>query len=37
MNPTNLDDALRTYREHVHRHYGGDVTELLQTFVRSAA
>jgi phosphonate degradation associated HDIG domain protein len=28
MNPTNLDDVLRTYREHGHRHYGEDVTEL---------
>jgi phosphonate degradation associated HDIG domain protein len=28
MNPNNLDDVLRTYREQGHRHYGEDVTEL---------
>ena len=28
MNPTNLDAVLQTYREHGHRHYGEDVTEL---------
>jgi phosphonate degradation associated HDIG domain protein len=28
MNPTTLDDVLQTYREHGHRHYGEDVTEL---------
>ena len=28
MNPNNLDDVLRTYRVHGHRHYGEDVTEL---------
>jgi phosphonate degradation associated HDIG domain protein len=28
MNPTTLDDVLRTYREHGHLHYGEDVTEL---------
>lgn len=28
MNPNDLDDVLRTYREHGHRHYGEDVTEL---------
>jgi [1-hydroxy-2-(trimethylamino)ethyl]phosphonate dioxygenase len=28
MNPHSLDDVLATYREHGHRHYGEDVTEL---------
>lgn len=28
MNPTTLDNVLQTYREHGHRHYGEDVTEL---------
>ncbi len=28
MTPTILDDVLRTFREHGHRHYGEDVTEL---------
>jgi [1-hydroxy-2-(trimethylamino)ethyl]phosphonate dioxygenase len=28
MNSTTLDDVLQTYREHGHRHYGEDVTEL---------
>lgn len=28
MNPQSLDDVLATYREHGHRHYGEDVTEL---------
>jgi len=28
MNPATLDDVLKTYREHGHRHYGEDVTEL---------
>jgi phosphonate degradation associated HDIG domain protein len=28
MNPRSLDDVLTTYREHGHRHYGEDVTEL---------
>lgn len=28
MNPKSLDDVLATYREHGHRHYGEDVTEL---------
>ena len=28
MNPKSLDEVLATYREHGHRHYGEDVTEL---------
>jgi phosphonate degradation associated HDIG domain protein len=41
MKPRSLDDVLATYREHGHRHYGEDVTELqhaLQcaTFAREA-
>lgn len=28
MKPCSLDDVLATYREHGHRHYGEDVTEL---------
>jgi phosphonate degradation associated HDIG domain protein len=28
MNPASLDDVLQIYREHGHRHYGEDVTEL---------
>lgn len=41
MKPRSLDDVLSTYREHGHRHYGEDVTELqhaLQcaTFARQA-
>ena len=28
MNPTCLDDVVKTYRDHGHRQYGEDVTEL---------